>query len=175
MSYLDRLRATPEFSESALPPSAKSDETPEMAGIGTFGTTPLGPFQKIEGAETHRRFRLADPEGGVSELCYAPSQTLAQVRAWYPDCQVEPLPEPTTDTPIPADVAALVTAYLDRVGEDDPQTRHEALTLAASRRDIAQGYRDRAVQEGRQEPAAPSPPEDLEDAVAEAAAQEGRP
>lgn len=51
-----------------------------------------------------------------------------------------PPPEPDGAAPIPAGLAQAVGAYLDRIGEDDPRTRREALDLAAGRPEIAARY-----------------------------------
>jgi hypothetical protein len=89
----------------------------------------------------YRLFRIVDPDGHVSETSFCPAQPLRQVRAWRPGCTVEPLLDPQK-VPASADLVRAVDAYLDRIGEDDPVTRAEALALAASRPDIARRYLD---------------------------------
>ncbi len=110
--------------------------------------------------ETRRTWLVTADDGTRWESSFYPPATFAAVLAMYEGASVMPVPVPVPDpdpgADLPDDVERLVLTWLDAIGEDDPQTRREAVDLARSRPDIAQGYRDRA--------AAPAPPGPAPDA-----------
>lgn len=96
-------------------------------------------------AAPRRRWAVTEPDGIGWVSSFTPPATWAEVLGRYvPGTEAVPAEDPVIGTDLPGGVKARVGEWLDRIGETCLTTRREALDLARSRPDIAQGYRNLA-------------------------------
>jgi len=92
--------------------------------------------------ERHHTWDVTGPDGDCWRSCVSPPMTCAELLAAYPrGTEALPVADPDSSDALPADVLELVNGWLDRIGEDDPQTRREALQLARERPAVREIYR----------------------------------
>jgi hypothetical protein len=93
-------------------------------------------------SEPRRSWSVIEPNGDAWTSTFAPPVTMAELLAAYPSgTRAVPIADPDQGAELPEDIAELVNTYLDRIGEDDPQTRSEALQLARTRPSVRDLYR----------------------------------
>lgn len=91
-------------------------------------------------SEPRRTWNVTEPDGTRWTSSFAPMQTMGDVLIRYaPGTVAVPVLDPDQGEPLPADVEALVLAWLDALGETDPRTRAEVLQRA---RDVPEARAD---------------------------------
>ncbi|MBK5965714.1 hypothetical protein CCR95_16905 [Thiocystis minor] len=76
-----------------------------------------------EPVKIYRLFVITRPNSEQFSLSRTPPATLAEIQADYPDCRIEPIPDPPPAAALADDDKALALALLDHWQEDDPDTR----------------------------------------------------
>lgn len=76
-------------------------------------------------AATHRRWLVICPDGLELSITRAPPATLAEMKRDHPGADVRHDPEPAPVRPLDPESLAIVSAWLDAIGETDPTTRAE--------------------------------------------------
>jgi hypothetical protein len=85
-------------------------------------------IQQVRGslaAGTHRRWLVTAADGVVMSITRSPPATLAEMKRDHAGAEIRPEPELAPVRPLDPEALAIVSAWLDAIGESDPTTRAE--------------------------------------------------